>query len=89
MPESIQSSCLEDIVVIGGSAGSLTPLRTLVQGFPKDFAAGVFVVLHTSKGSPGVLPELLNLVTTIPALYGFNNAPILRAGSTWRLPTVT
>jgi hypothetical protein len=37
-----------DLVVIGGSAGSLAPLRTLVDGLPPSFPACVLVVVHSA-----------------------------------------
>jgi two-component system, chemotaxis family, protein-glutamate methylesterase/glutaminase len=46
-----------DIVVIGASAGGLTPLCTLIQGLPTELPAAVFVVLHV--GSASALHEVL------------------------------
>lgn len=47
-----------DIVVIGGSAGSVEPIRSVVKSLPANFPAAVFVVVHTGA-QPGRLPELL------------------------------
>ncbi|HEV2801431.1 MAG TPA: chemotaxis protein CheB [Pyrinomonadaceae bacterium] len=58
----------KDIIVIGASAGGIEALRVLVGRLPADLAASIFVVLHTSPGSPGMLPEILNRVGTLPAL---------------------
>jgi two-component system chemotaxis response regulator CheB len=66
-----------DIVVIGGSAGGLTALQAVLHGLPQNLRATVFVVLHTSQNSPGLLPDLLNRVSALPALYAVQNAPIL------------
>jgi two-component system chemotaxis response regulator CheB len=49
-----------DIVVIGGSAGSLSVLKKLVGRLPSDFPAAIFIVWHISPDSPGTLPEVLN-----------------------------
>lgn len=35
-----------NVIVIGASAGGVEVLKTLVSGFPNDFPAAVFVVLH-------------------------------------------
>lgn len=56
-----------DIVVIGGSAGAITALQTLVKGLPKDFNAAIFVVVHLSPDSPNVLPHILGRAGKLPA----------------------
>src|SRR5687768_10439673 len=58
----------KDIIVIGASAGGIEALRALVGGLPEDFAASLFVVLHTSPHSPGVLGSLLARAGALPAL---------------------
>jgi two-component system, chemotaxis family, protein-glutamate methylesterase/glutaminase len=68
-----------DIVVIGGSAGGLQVLQTILPALPWDFPAAVFVVLHTSEDSPGLLPEILNRCSKLPVMYGVNGADILPA----------
>ena len=42
---------IHDIIVIGGSGGSLEALRTLVRDLPPDLAASVFVVVHVGANS--------------------------------------
>lgn len=49
-----------DIVVIGGSAGSIEPLKVIVQGLPADFPGSVFIAVHVSADSPGLLAKLLS-----------------------------
>lgn len=66
-----------DIVVIGGSAGSLPVLQAILPPLPWDFPATVFVVLHTSEDSPGLIPEILNRSSKLPVLYAVDKAPIL------------
>ena len=68
-----------DIVVIGGSAGSLQVLQTILPALPWDFPAAVFVVLHTSEDSPGLLPEILNRGSKLPVMYAVHGADILPA----------
>jgi len=60
----------KDIIVVGASAGGIEALRTLVAGLPGDLAASLFVVLHTSPQSPGVLDEILKRAGPLPALMG-------------------
>jgi two-component system chemotaxis response regulator CheB len=48
-----------DIVVMGASAGGGEALSALVRGFPEDLPAAVFIVLHMSADSPGLLAGVL------------------------------
>jgi two-component system chemotaxis response regulator CheB len=66
-----------DLVVIGGSAGSLQVMQTILSALPWDFPAAVFLVLHTSEESPRVLPEILNRSSKLPVLYATHDAEIL------------
>jgi two-component system, chemotaxis family, protein-glutamate methylesterase/glutaminase len=56
-----------DIIVIGGSAGAMQPLRSLAAALPKELPAALFVVMHISPSSPGLLPEILNFAGRLPA----------------------
>jgi two-component system, chemotaxis family, protein-glutamate methylesterase/glutaminase len=49
----------KDIIVVGGSAGGVEALKTLVSSLPSDLQAAVLVVIHIPPGSPGRLPEIL------------------------------
>ena len=55
------------IVVVGASAGGLEALRELIAGLPRDFAAPICVVLHTSAQAPGVLGSILDRAGVLPA----------------------
>jgi two-component system chemotaxis response regulator CheB len=57
----------KDIIVIGASAGGIEALRTIAGGLPKDLPASVFVVIHTSPQSPGVLADILDRAGALPA----------------------
>ena len=48
-----------DIIVIGASAGGVPALIEICRALPTDLEAAVFVVVHTSPTSPGVLPQIL------------------------------
>jgi two-component system, chemotaxis family, protein-glutamate methylesterase/glutaminase len=58
----------KDIVVIGTSAGGIDALRALVGGLPADFPAAIFVVLHTSPDSPGILASILERAGQLSAV---------------------
>ena len=54
-----------DVVVIGGSRGSLDPLQRLVAGLPPELEASVFVVQH--RGSDvSTLETVLGRVSSLP-----------------------
>jgi two-component system chemotaxis response regulator CheB len=68
----------KDIVVIGASAGGIEALKALVSDLPRDFAASIFVVLHTAAHSPGLLPQILEKAGPLPALNAEDWQPIQR-----------
>ena len=49
----------KDIIVVGGSAGAVEALKSLVTSLPSDLQAAVLVVIHIPPSSPGRLPEIL------------------------------
>src|SRR4051812_49425227 len=55
-----------DIIVIGASAGGVQALQELAKGLPHDLPAAVFVVVHTSPTSPGILPQILDRAGPLP-----------------------
>lgn len=75
----------KDIIVIGASAGGLEALRALAAGLPADFAAAVFVVLHTSPESPGLLPAILGRAGPLPAVAA-EDGERLRTGRIYVAP---
>lgn len=55
-----------DALLIGGSAGALNVLRTILYGLPGTLDLPVVVVLHLSSRPPDGLPELLALDCALP-----------------------
>jgi two-component system, chemotaxis family, protein-glutamate methylesterase/glutaminase len=49
-----------DIVVIGGSAGSIEAITEVVRGLPPEFPAAVFVVVHFPGSVSSTLPRILS-----------------------------
>ncbi|MBE9127272.1 hypothetical protein IQ257_19150 [Coleofasciculus sp. LEGE 07092] len=47
------------IIVIGASAGGIAALIQLIQAFPSDLPAAVFIVVHTPAHFPSRLPQIL------------------------------
>ena len=58
-----------DIIVIGASAGGIEALQRLTRNLPAGLPAAVFIVVHTSPESPGLLPTILNGVSSLPVSY--------------------
>lgn len=65
-----------DIIVIGGSAGSIEALKTLVAALPPTLPAALFVVVHLSAESPGMLPNILGYHSQLPVLMAEDQLPI-------------
>ena len=65
-----------DIVVIGGSAGSLATLKSILGALPPDIPASVLVVIHVSPDSPSVLDHQLSLPGGLPVTYPTDDEPL-------------
>jgi two-component system chemotaxis response regulator CheB len=61
-----------DIVVIGASAGGVSALLDIAERLPHGLPASLFVVIHSSPDSPGLLPHLLTRIGPLPASHGTN-----------------
>ena len=59
---------MKDIIVVGTSAGGLEALLALLGALPPDLQASIFVVLHTSPESPGLLAHILDRGGKLPAV---------------------
>ncbi|MCK0511627.1 chemotaxis protein CheB [Aromatoleum buckelii] len=64
------------VIVIGASAGGVEALRSLTGALPENFPAAVFVVLHLSRDSPSVLPDILSRAGPLPANRAVDGEPI-------------
>ena len=65
-----------DIVVIGGSAGSIEAVAELVRGLPPEFPGSVFVVVHFPGSVTSTLPRILNRAGPLPARHAINGQPV-------------
>src|SRR5262245_41214752 len=66
-----------DVIVVGGSAGSLRPLTTLVQGLPPSFSACVLGVVHGSSEHPGSnLARILKRTSHLPVSVAVDGLPL-------------
>src|SRR5262249_10842809 len=74
-----------DIVVIGGSAGSLEVLRGPLGQLPADLPAAVFAVLHVPPGSMNMLSTVLDSAGPLHAETAIDREPI-RQGRVYSAP---
>lgn len=65
-----------DIIVIGGSAGGFEAIQNVVAGFPVDLPAAVFVTIHVSGRSDGILPSIISRASPLPAAHAIDGEGI-------------
>ena len=65
-----------DIVVIGGSAGSIEALRDLAPQLTRPLPAAVFIVVHVPPTRRSRLPEILERVGWLPVRHATDGEPI-------------
>jgi two-component system chemotaxis response regulator CheB len=65
-----------DLIVIGGSAGSVGALEVIVRALPADLAATVCIVVHTAPYVPNTLPQVLRGVTPLDIRAATQGAPL-------------
>ena len=72
---------MQDIVVVGASAGGVEALQVLTAGLATDLPASVFVVLHIGRGIDGrsFLPEILAPAGALPVKHPVEGEEICRA----------
>lgn len=58
-----------DIIVIGASAGGFDAIRRLVAGFPLGLPAAVFVTVHVTGKSDGILPMVITRAGPLEAAH--------------------
>ncbi|MBC3302031.1 chemotaxis protein CheB [Pseudomonas sp. SWRI18] len=66
-----------DIIVIGGSEGSIEPLKEILGGLPAHFPAAILIVLHTHSSSPKMMATILQQSSSMPVAYGEQGDAIL------------
>ena len=66
-----------DMIVIGGSAGALEPLKQIVADLPADLPAVVIAVIHLGATSHSALATILNRETGLRAVTPMDGDPLL------------
>lgn len=64
------------LFTVGASAGGLEALQKLVSGLPRDFPAAIWIVVHISPNSPGLIAEILNAAGDLPARKARTGDPV-------------
>jgi len=72
-----ESLARRDIVVVGGSAGSLEALRDIVSQLPPNAPFAMFVVVHVLPTSHSRLPQILSRAGRLPARHAHDGDPIV------------
>lgn len=57
-----------DLIVIGGSAGAIEALRSIVRRLPADLPASVLIVIHRGLQGPNLLATILAADGALPAM---------------------
>jgi two-component system chemotaxis response regulator CheB len=65
-----------EIVVIGGSAGSLEAIRDVLSALQPNLRATIFVVIHSASTSPGNLAQIFSTTTPLPVCDAVDHASI-------------
>jgi two-component system chemotaxis response regulator CheB len=74
---SAEQRAPERLIVIGGSAGSIEVLTTLIGGLPADLPAAVLIAIHISPEARSHLPQILGRAGILPATHAVDGEPIL------------
>jgi two-component system, chemotaxis family, protein-glutamate methylesterase/glutaminase len=67
-----------DIVVIGGSAGAIEGLQTIIRGLPPELSASIFIVIHSSPEAPGYLASIVSRECKLPVKQAVDQEAIVR-----------
>ena len=81
LPKVIASNGVRrDVVVVGGSAGSLRPLTILLGQLPAELPAALFVVIHGAANpwNSSALVEALQPGTQLPVTLASNLQPVVQ-----------
>src|SRR5215831_17875240 len=65
-----------DIIVIGASAGGVTAITELASGLPRRLPAAIFLAVHSSPESPGMLAQMVSRAGPLPAEYAVDGEEV-------------
>jgi len=67
---------MPNIILIGGSAGSIEALKRILGGLPTDFPAAILIVVHIGAHE-SMLPALLARHSVLPVHHAVQGEPLL------------
>jgi two-component system, chemotaxis family, protein-glutamate methylesterase/glutaminase len=67
--DAIVDVAATSVVVMGGSAGALEAVRTILSTLPAALDAAILVALHTAPEGPGYTAEVLQRATALHVAY--------------------
>jgi two-component system chemotaxis response regulator CheB len=65
-----------EAIVIGGSAGALDALLTIIPALPEQLSCPIIIVLHLSPAQPNRVPEILSRICTRAAYEAEDKMPL-------------
>ena len=78
-----------DVVVVGGSAGSLEPLSQLAAALPADTPGSIAVTIHIGEQARSRLPQILQRQGPLPPRMPGQANSCNQGASTWPRRAVT
>lgn len=76
---------VQDVIVLGASAGGVEALADLISLLPADLPAAIFVVLHIPPHGASVLPSILSRRGRLPARH-LEDGEAVRRGQVYVAP---
>ena len=67
---------MHDIVCVGGSAGALEGIVTMLRGLPESLPASVHVVMHSNESGLAFVPDILQRQTRLRVRVPRSTEPI-------------
>ena len=76
-----------DLIVVGGSAGGLPAVETILRTLPPELPMAILLVLHTSPDHPSRLVEVLNRRSVYQVSYARDQEDIRTGMCMWHRRT--
>ena len=75
-PQDRRENAVIEATVIGGSAGALEALASLLEGLPADLRVPIAIVVHIARGKPSALASVLAGHSALPVCEAEDKAPL-------------
>ena len=67
---------MSKMILIGGSAGAIKVLKTILPTLPRDFPAALLIVTHIGSHK-SIVPEILGRCSAMPVRHAIDGEPIM------------